>query len=243
MIADVPTWTVVVMGLIVLVGAFVQSSVGLGLGMLGAPLIALIQPQLVPTMLLLLAIPVSTGVLLMERHHINWRVVAWALPARIPGTILGVWLATAFSHRVLSIVVAVMVLGAVWLTVHTVEVKQTPVTLFGAGLAAATSGTAVAIGGPPLAIVMAHRPPREVRGTLSLFFAVGSLMSIGWFWIQGELPHSSVVLAGVYLPVLAVAFVAGTWANHSIPRESFRRGVLILCAVSALVLLVKSALG
>lgn len=242
-IADVGVGTVLLIALIVFVGAFVQATVGLGLGMLGAPLIALLEPTLVPTMLLMLAVPVSSAVLWSERRHINWRVVGWALPARIPGTLLGVWLATTFSDRMLGILVGVVVLVAVWLTLHTIEVRQTPVTLFSAGFAAGTSGTAAAIGGPPMAIVMAHRPPRETRGTLSLFFVVGSLLSVAWFWFEGALPQASVALSLVYLPLLAVAFPLGTWANRAIPREAFRHSMLGLCAVSAVVLLVKSLVG
>jgi len=243
LIAGVPIWAVVLIAVIVAVGCFVQATIGLGLGLLGAPLIALIEPSLVPTLLLLLAIPVSSGVLWVERHHISWRVIAWALPARIPGTFLGVWLATAFADRVLGIVVGLMVMVAVWLSWHTVEVRQTPVTLVGAGFAAGTAGTAAAIGGPPMAIVMAHRPPREVRGTLSLFFVVGSMMSVVLFWVQDVLPRASITLALGYLPLVGLAFWAGHWANRRIPREAFRRVVLALCAGSATVLLVKSVLG
>lgn len=130
-----------------------------------------------------------------------------------------------------------------WLSFHAVEVRQTRVTLAGAGLAAGTAGTAAAIGGPPMAIVMAHRPKREVRGTLSFFFVVGSLMSVLLFWLEGELPVSSVALAVGYLPIIGVMFVAGHRAHRRIPREAFRRAVLGLCAASATVLLVRSALG
>lgn len=243
MIAGVPLWAVVLIGLIVLAGTFVQATVGLGLGLLGAPLVALVEPALVPTLLLLLAVPVSGGVYWAERHHINWRVIAWTLPTRIPGTVLGVWLVTTISTRVLGIVVGLMVLVAVWLAFHVVEVRQTPFTLVCAGLAAGTGGTAVAIGGPPMALVMAHRPPREVRGTLSFFFVIGTVMSVAWFWVQGEMPRASVVLSLVYLPLVAVAFVAGHTAHRRIPREAFRRVVLALCAASAVVLLAKSMLG
>jgi hypothetical protein len=227
----------------VAIGCFIQATVGLGLGLFGAPLIALIEPQLVPTLLLLLAIVVSTGVTVAEFKHIDWRVIAWALPARIPGTWLGVWLATSFSHRLLGIAVGVMVLVAVWLSFHTVEVRQTPLTLVGAGLAAGTTGTAVAVGGPPMALVMAHRPPREVRGTLSFFFVVGSLMSLIWFALVGELSRDVVVLGAAYLPLVGLALLLGTWTHRRIPREAFRRVVLVLCAASAVVLLVKSVLG
>lgn len=242
-VAGVPLATVVVIGLIVLVGSFVQGAIGLGLGMLGAPLIALLEPQLVPTMLLVLAIVISTGVMVTEWRHVSWRAVGWALPARVPGTVLGVWLATSFSPRVLGIVIAVVVLAAIALTVRTVEVEQTPVNLVEAGFAAGTSGTAAAIGGPPMAIVMAHRPPREVRGTLSVFFVVGSVLSVALFAFQGELPRASLVLSGLYLPLVVVAFIAATLTHRRIPREAFRRAVLALCGLSAVVLLVKSAFG
>ena len=159
-------------------------------------------------------------------------MIAWSLPARVPGTYLGVWLATGFSDRVLGIAVGLMVLGAVWLSFHTVEVSQTPVTLVGAGFAAGVAGTAVAVGGPPMAIVLAHRPPREVRGTLSFFFVIGSIMSAAWFAAVGELPRESVVLGLAYLPLVGVALLLGAWAHRRIPRESFRRAVLApLCDV------------
>lgn len=242
-LGGVPLWTVLLIGAIVLVGGFVQATVGLGLGMLGAPLIALIEPRLVPSMLLLLAIPVSGAVLLAERRHIDWRVVGWALPARVPGTFLGAWLVTVFSNRGLAVVISVVVLLGVLLALRTVALPQTPATLVGAGLASATAGTAAAIGGPPMAIVMAHRPAAETRATLSLFFTAGSLLSVVVLAAQGAIPQAALLLAAAYLPLLVIAFPLGSWAIRVIPREAFRRGVLALCAVSAGLLLVKAMLG
>lgn len=243
MIAGISIEAFVLIGLIVAIGCFIQATIGLGLGLFGAPLIALIEPQLVPTMLLLLAIVVSTGVLLTEFRHINWRVIAWSLPARLPGTYLGVWLTTSFSHRVLGIAVGVMVLAAVWLSIRTVTVRPTPLTLVGAGLLAGTAGTAVAVGGPPMAIVLADQPPRAVRGTLSFFFVVGSIMSAAWFAVSGELPRESWELGLAYLPLVGTALLVGSWAHRRVPREGFRRLVLLLCAASSVVLIVKSLLG
>ena len=235
-----PIWTVLLIGGIVLVGAFVQSTIGLGLGLFGAPLIALVEPTLVPTLLLLLAIPVSTALLWVERGQMDWWAIRWALPATVPGTVVGVWLATTISARTLGVAVGVMVLVAVALTLRTVAVRRTRGTLVTAGLASGMTGTAVAIGGPPLAIVMSQRPSREVRATLSLLFLVGALLSLAAFALAGALPAGSLVLAAVYLPVLAVAFVLGTQAHLRIPREGFRLAVLGVCAGSAVALLVRS---
>lgn len=238
-----PAGLVLLIGLVVLVGAFVQSTVGLGLGLVGAPLVAMLEPSLVPTLLLLLAIPVSLGVTLVERRHIDWRVVGWMLPARVPGTFLGVWLVTAFSHRVLGVVVGLLVLVAVGLAVRAVSVSQTPTTLVAAGFASGTSGTAAAIGAPPVALVLAGRESRIARGTMSCLFVAGSVLSVAWFGVVGELPHSSLVLALLFLPLIPLALWLGTRAHDRIPRETFRRVVLTLCAVSAVVLLTRSLVG
>jgi uncharacterized protein len=236
----VPIWTVLLIGGIVLVGAFVQSTIGLGLGLLAAPPIALLEPSLVPTLLLLLAIPVSTALLWIERDRVDWWAIRWALPAKVPGTVVGVWLATAVSARALGVAVGVMVLVAVALTLRTVAVRRTRGTLVAAGLVSGISGTAVAVGGPPLAIVMSHRPSREVRATLSLLFVVGSLLSLASFALAGALPTASLVLGATYLPLLAVAFVLGTQAHLRISGQGFRLAVLGVCAASALALLVRS---
>lgn len=242
-VAGVPLVAVVVIGVIVLVGAFVQSTVGLGLGLLGAPLIALVEPTLVPTMLLLLAIPVSLGVTVVDRRHVDWRALGWMVPARIPGTFLGVWLVTSFSDRALGVVVALLVLLAVLLTVRTVTVRESPGTLFTAGLAAGTTGTAAAIGGPPVALVLAGREPRVARGTMSFFFVFGSVLSVVWFGVEGALPAASLVLGALYLPLIPLALWLGNHAHLRIRRDAFRRVVLALCSVSAVALLVRSLLG
>ena len=81
------------------VGAFVQSVVGLGLGLLVAPVVALVAPSLVPALPLWLALMISGSMLLGERRHVDWRALAWALPARVPGTVVGAWLVVHVQRR------------------------------------------------------------------------------------------------------------------------------------------------
>ncbi len=241
-IAGVPLDVVIVLAVVIAFGAFVQSVVGLGLGLLGAPFVALLQPSLAPTLMLWLAVPLSLFVLLAEWRHVNWWAIRWALPARIPGTALGVWLVALVSDRVLGIAVGVMVLVAVALAVRVVEVRFTPARLFLAGFAAGTSGTATSIGGPPMAILFAHRSPQETRATLSVFFFVGTVLSVALFAATDQMPAASLWLAVCFLPIVVASFVVGLKARGRIPREAFRRVVLVVCAGSAVLLLARSLL-
>jgi uncharacterized membrane protein YfcA len=225
----------------VLVGAFVQAVVGLGVGLVTAPLIAVIEPSLMPSLPLWFGMLVSGLSMAAERHHVDWRAIGWALPARIPGTVLGVWLVLVFSTRQLGIAVAVMVLVAVALSLRTVSVPVTRTSLVLAGFTSGTTGTATSIGGPPMALLFQHRPAAEVRATLAVFFFGGTVLSAAGLAIGGAVPVESLVVLALVAPMLLAGLLLGFWVRGRVPRERFRLAVLGVCAASAVVLLVRSA--
>lgn len=239
-LTDLPWELVLAVGVVAAVGAFVQAVVGLGIGLLTAPVVALVAPALVPTLPLWLALLVSGLMIAGERAHIDWRAIAWALPARVPGTVLGAWLVTRFTDTQIGVALAMMVLLAVAITVRTLAVPLNPLTLVTAGLVAGASGTATSIGGPPIALLFQREPPEVVRATLSVFFFCGVIFSLSGLAVSGSLTSSSFTLAGIFAPGVLVGLLVGRRVRDRMPREAFRRGVLAICAVSAVILLVRS---
>ena len=225
---------------VVLLGAFLQAVVGLGVGLLSAPVIALVDPSLVPVLPLWVALMVSGAMLLGERRHVDWRSLAWALPARVPGTVLGAWLVVHFSEGQISVAVGVMVLLAVAVTLHTVEVELTPISLSVAGLTAGAAGTATSIGGPPIALLYQRQAPEVVRSTLSVFFFVGVILSLLGLWAGGSLTAASWHLAVVLSPAVAVGLWAGSRLRDRVPRHHFRLAMLAVCGASAVALLARA---
>jgi len=238
---DGVSWDVVLLiGAVTCVGAFVQSVVGLGLGLLTAPVVAMAAPSLVPALPLWLALLISGSMLLGERSHVDWRALAWALPARVPGTAVGAWLVVSFSDRVIAVAIGVMVLLAVAVTLRTVQVPVNPASLTVAGLVAGASGTATSIGGPPIALLFQRRPPEVVRSTLSVFFFAGVLVSlVGLAW-SGTLTEASWHLGLLMAPLVVLGSMIGSAVRDRVPRHGFRLGVLMVCAASALALLVQA---
>jgi uncharacterized membrane protein YfcA len=77
-------------GLVVAVGALVQGTVGFGLALVAAPLLAILDPALVPVPLLVVtAAHVPARAAPRARRH-DWPGVGWALLGRLPGIGLGV---------------------------------------------------------------------------------------------------------------------------------------------------------
>ncbi len=231
-----------ILALAVVVGAAVQGLVGLGLGLVAAPVTALAAPQLMPDLLLWLAFVMPLVTLVREHHLIDWAGLGWSLSARVPGTALGVALVGWFSARALGVAVAVMVLLSVLVTVRSVTVPVNRRALVVAGLVSGVSGTATSVGGPPLAILYQHRDPAQIRSTLGIYFLIGAGLSLVGLGIAGSLERQTFLLAVLLLPCLGVGFGLSRLLRRVVSTRNVRGGVLLVCALSAVTLLVKSAL-
>jgi uncharacterized membrane protein YfcA len=235
--------TYALIGAAVLVGSTVQSAVGLGVGLVAAPVTALLEPTLMPGTLLMVAILMPCLTLVADHHDIDWSGLGWSLPARFPGTVVGVWVVATFSDQELGIMIGLVVLVAVVVTWRAVTVPVNRATLSVAGFASGITGTATSIGGPPIAIVYQHRPARQIRTTMAVYFLVGAGLSLVALAITGDLTRDQVVASLELLPFLALGALLGAWARRSIPAHVVRPSVLIVSSVSAVVLLVRSLLG
>ncbi|QIK66743.1 sulfite exporter TauE/SafE family protein [Nocardioides sp. HDW12B] len=227
----------------VLVGAVVQSIVGLGLGLVAAPVVTLVEPAVMPELLLWLAVAMPLVTLAGEREDIDWRGLGWAFPPRLVGTVGGVAVVVAAPDRLIGVAVGVMVLVAVVLTWRTVRIPVNRPTLVTAGLVSGVTGTATSIGGPPLAILYQHRPPREIRTTMAVYFLGGATLSLVGLAVVGEVNAHDALLALAMVPVLLVGAWAGQTLRPRMAAERVRPAVLAVCGGSALVLLVRSITG
>lgn len=240
MILGVPLWALAVIAVALLVGTTVQGLVGLGLGLVGAPIATLVAPELMPGLLLSTAAVLPLLQLAADRQEIDWRGLAWAAPARIPGTVIGVWLVAVFTERQLAVAVAVMVLVAVLLTWHTVTVPITPSTLVGAGIVSGITSTATSIGGPPIAILYQHRSPVQIRSTLAVYFVLGAIFSLVGLGLTGQLEAREIWLAALFVPFLLGGLGLSRRVGRRVSPVRIRTAMLLVCAASALALLVRS---
>lgn len=232
-----------VLAVTLVVAAGVQGLVGLGLGLVSAPVVALVAPRLMPDFLLWLALLMPMVTLVREHHDIDWRGLAWSLPSRVPGTALGVLLVAWVSEEVLGLMVGAMVLLSVLLSVRAVEVPVNVRTLSAAGFVSGITGTTTSIGGPPMALLYQHRSPSQLRSTLAIYFIAGAALSLVGLAIGGALEGSTFLLALALVPALLVGFAISRVLVRWLPPRHIRGGVLLVCGLSAVVLLVRSLLS
>lgn len=233
---------VAVLAATLVVGATVQGLVGLGVGLVSAPVVTLLEPDLMPGMLLFMGFFTPALSLVADRTDIDWRGLAWSLPFRVPGTVLGVLLVTVVDDRALGVAVGAMVLLSVLVTWRTVRIPLNRLSLSVAGTISGVTATATSIGGPPIAVLYQHERAARIRNTLAVYFAAGAVFSLVGLAIAGELTSAEVGVAALMLPFVALGLALAAVARRRLPTDRIRTGVLVVCALSAVALLVRSAL-
>ncbi|MCX2731895.1 TSUP family transporter [Saccharopolyspora sp. NFXS83] len=188
---------------VVLVGALLQVSIGFGLGMLAAPVLALLAPELLPAVVVLLAAAVTGAVVLLEGEHLDVRGTAWALLGRVPGVAAGAVLVAALPARALALCVAAVVALGVLASWWGFTPHPTRRAVVVAGLASGLMATTTAIGGPPMAMVWQRLAGPRLRSTMSAYFLLGSIMTFTGLCLAGVVTTESLRYAVLLAPAAA----------------------------------------
>jgi uncharacterized protein len=228
--------------LAVYVGATVQASVGIGVGMIASPVLALVDPAFIPAAILISILPLSVSVAWADRPHIDRRGVVVALIGRVPGVIIGAWVAASLSDTVIALLVAGSVLFAVVVSVTTKRFRTTTPSLMLAGMASGFTGTTTGVGGPPMALTYQRQDPAMIRSTLSAFFTVGSLISLLALAVAGDLGRRQWQLGLMLLPAIGLGVVTARRYQDRLRPSIVRPALLVICTGAALALLLETLL-
>ena len=235
--------TFAVLAAAVVVGSLVQGTVGIGLGLVAAPVVTLLDPGMMPGVMIWLTSVYPVLTLATEWRATDWRGLRWAFAGRVPGTALGVLVVSLASARLLGVLVGVMVLVAVLLTWLVVRLPMRPSVLAAAGIVSGVTGTATSIGGPPLALIYQHVSGPRLRATMAAYFLGGGVLSLAGLGIAGELRSGQALTALALAPFMVAGFALGGPVRRHVDAGRTRAAVLVVCAFSAVALLVRSLVG
>ena len=239
-VAGLSNWLLALTVVVVFVGATVQASLGIGLGMIAAPILAITDPDFVPVAIIVAVIPLSGMTAWAERRYIDRRGVALTLGGRIPGVVLGALIISRVSTDALGIVVGISVLVAVAVSASGKKLNVGNGVLGVAGFVSGFMATATGVGGPPIALTYQHADPPTMRATISTFFAVGALMSLAALTVAGQVSSRQVELSLLVLPSTAFGMLVAARYRDRLDPAVVRSAVLAICTFSAVSLLVET---
>ena len=232
------TWLEISIIVVTIIAASaLQASIGFGMGMLAAPVIALIDPTLLPGTIIMLAVVVTAIVAVRERAALDLRGAGWALVGRVPGSLVGAWLVAALPARGLSWLVALVVLGGVVMAFAGWRPVPGRLSLMSAGAASGVMGTATSIGGAPMALIWQGSHGPRLRGTMAAFFLVGSSISLVALVAVGAVSDGTLRFALWMIPAVLAGYVLSRYANRLLDRRRLRLTALTASAVGAVLLI------
>ena len=227
----------IVISVAVFAAACMQASIGFGMGMLAAPIVALVDPSLIPGTLIMSAVVVTLLVVVRERQSLDLRGTGWALAGRVPGTIAGALLLLFLPERGLALLLAAVVLAGVVMATMGWAPPPRRRNLATAGAASGLLGTATSIGGPPMALVLQGSSGPRLRGNMSAFFLVGSLMSIAVLAAAGAIERENAEMFLILIPAIVLGYAASRFVNTLLDPVRLRRLSIAISSVGAVLLI------
>ncbi|WP_413332006.1 sulfite exporter TauE/SafE family protein [Brevibacterium sp. GP-SGM9] len=229
-----------IVGITVLLSAFVQGSTGMGFAMITAPVVSFIDPSLIPVMLLVLMIPLNFYVAARERKDIDWHGVKWISVGRFAGTFFGLWILVIVNLHQLSLLIGWSTLIAAVIALLAPKFSPNRSALTIVGLITGVTETSTGVGGPPYALAYQHSPGPELRSTVAVCFLVGEVISIIVLAISGQVTGPVLLFTLTMLPFLAVGSFLSRYVHHRLDGPMLRYIVLGFAIVSGAVVIVQA---
>jgi uncharacterized membrane protein YfcA len=215
---------------IVTTAAALQGSAGFGFSLFSAPILAWLDPGLVPAPLVLACTLLLSLTAWRERREVDLKGIGWILGGRVPGTVLGALALAALSERTLTTGLGLVVLLSVGISLKQAHFERKPRLLLVIGVISGFMGITSAIDGPPVAILYQHDRGALVRSTLATYFLIGAAMSIVALTVVGRIGRHELELALGLWPGIALGFAGSHWIGRWLDRGRTRAAVLLVAA-------------
>ena len=224
---------------IVVLAGIVQRSLGMGFGTIAAPLIALLDPALVPFPVLLLGFGSALAGTVSERHNVVWPEAALVSFGRMIGATLAVGILLLLPDQASFLIVfGGGILFALALSAAGLNFRATPYSLSAAGFVSGTMGTITSVGAPPLAIVYQNADPQGARPTLAAIFMLGCAISMLWLTLSGWGGWREVAQGLTLFPFMLLGVYLARFTTPGVARR-FRPALWAISAFAAVILILR----
>jgi hypothetical protein len=235
------SWPVIAFGCVtIFFAAIVRGYSGFGFSLLAITALTLVMPatEIVPS-IFLLELMASAHLLPGIWRDIHWRSLAPLGTGCLLATPIGVHLLATVPAAPMQIAIAVFVLAAALLLSRGFALKTMPgmpATAL-AGAAAGLANGAFGMAGPPVVLFYFASPAGHVAGRASLiaFFLITDAIGLGFLAREGLVTRDAALRAIIFLIPLVAGISIGARSFRTADPESFRKWVLVILSVLAVV--------
>jgi len=217
-----------------------------GIGILIVVILAFVFGEKASTGVLLPMLIVADIFAVIYYHrHAQWKYIIKLMPWMVVGVLLGVWIGNDISEVLFKKLMAIIIIGSVLVLFYSENRKSTniPTSRWFSSTAGLLAGFTTMIGNlaGPIANIyfLAIRLPKnEFIGTAAWLFFIINLFKLPFhFFVWKTVSVETLVLNSVLVPALLLGFFIGVAIVKLISNLHYRRFILVVTAIGALVLL------
>lgn len=225
---------------VIFLAAMVQTSAGMGFGMIAVPLLALISLDYVPGASLFINLFIALFMLQDGRSKVKREEITILLPLIAVGTIVAVIILLWIPAAKLNILFSIIILIAVAITIFVKNSGLNKKKLTIGGFTAGLMGTVSGIHGSPLAVLYQHEDIEKTRATLAVVFLYAYTLSLIGLTYTGAFGLQLALEGLLLLPGLIFGFIFAKQVRDFISKTVARYLMLTISAIGAIALLIKA---
>lgn len=228
--------------------AIVRGYSGFGFSLLAVTSLSLVfRPAEIIPAIFLLEIVASFHLLPGLWRDIDWRSIGILLVGCVVATPFGVFLLSRAPAELLQLGLSVFVLIAVILMWRGFALRRVPgpAATLATGAASGLANGAIGIGGPPVILFYFGSPAGAAvsRASIVAYFLGTDLIGLVFQAREGLVTAQTIILAGLFLPALVAGVWLGARSFKTTNPAAFRRWILILLTVMAVIVGAKALAG
>lgn len=240
MFEHVEIWQILLANAAILLGSFIQSGTGFGLGLIAVPLLTFINPIFTPGAFLFSSL--FQNMVMAERNRDGIRK-EW-LGYFFPGLFLGAFLIYPVIGYLkgpgAQVAIGVTILVAVGISASGFSVALNRRNLVVGAALAGVMSTIAAIIGPPLILLLQNEKGIEIRANLAVTFLVGTVASLIALHFAGRFEILHLTAGVALLPGIFLGSLLGARFASFLDARCLRPVLLSLVGFGGAALIVKN---
>lgn len=222
---------------VIIFGACLQSLAGFGLGLLSAPLVYFLNPELVPAPMILLAL-LNTSILAQKyRKDIDMSKTKMSIFGGTIGVILAAFVVKQINAQQFQVIFGMLILGAVVASALGITPKINKLSNLIASFISGVMGTITSAGGAPMGILYQSEEKQSIKANLSAFFVYINLIAIVALASMGTVGQQDIIYFLQFSPAIFIGLLMAKLLNNKINGNMVRILVLSVAAISGIVLI------
>jgi hypothetical protein len=219
-----------------------------GIGILIVLILAFVFGEKASTGILLpMLIAADIFAVIYYNRHAQWKYIRKLLPWMALGVLIGVWIGNDISEEIFKKLMAIIIIGSILVLFYTenrksANIPTSPLFSVSAGLLAGFTTMIGNLAGPisNIYFLAVRLPKNEFIGTAAWLFFIINIFKLPFhIFIWKTVSKETLILNSILVPAVVLGFFAGVALVKIISNLYYRRFILIVTALGAIVLLIR----